>query len=349
MNQKSHPLEPLQISILTLPDTAPMAVYGLHEVFASVGKMWQELTGEDVSVRQMEPRIVAREARRLDTYVGTPIWPQNSISEKFGSDVVIVTDVELPLKEGAPSRWSEEMAWVRTQLDAGAMVCSTCTGSIFLAEAGLLDGKEAASHWSAADLFRDRYKKVYFRPDRILCESGYEGRLLTTGGASSWHDLALYLIGRYCGPAEAVRTAKIFLIGDRSHGQLPFAAMTRPRQHSDAIIAECQTWIADHYAEANSVARMVAKTGLPERTFKRRFKAATGYAPVDYVQTLRVEEAKQLLEASSDTVDAVAAAVGYEDPTFFRRLFKRMAGISPAQYRQRFQSITKMQSGRRRD
>lgn len=331
---------PLKVAILALPQTAPMAVYGLHEVLGSVGKIWPLVTGETPRVRFIAPQIVARDARLFMTSTGTPIVPHAAISDDDAPDVVIVCDIELPLPSGPEGLWDIEITWIKSQLERGATLCSTCSGSVVLAEGGLLDGMEAASHWSAAGLFRDRYDKVRFRPDRILCESGYEGRLITTGGASAWHDLALYLIGRYCGPAEAVRTSKIFLIGDRSDGQLPFAAMTRPRQHADAIIADCQAWIADNYELANPVTRMVERSGLAERTFKRRFKQATGYTPVDYVQAIRIEEAKQILETTATPVDAVAAEVGYEDPTFFRRLFKRVAGTSPARYRQRFQLRT---------
>jgi transcriptional regulator GlxA family with amidase domain len=340
MFPKHYDAPPLKVAILALPETAPMAVYGLHEVLGSVGRIWPLVTGETLRVRFIAPQIVARNAKLYMTSAGTPIVPHAAISEVEAPDVVIVCDIELPLANGPEGLWDAEIAWIREQLARGATLCSTCSGSVVLAEGGLLDGMEAASHWSAAELFRDRYDKVRFRPDRILCESGHEGRLITTGGASAWHDLALYLIGRYCGPAEAVRVSKIFLIGDRSDGQLPFAAMTRPRQHADGVIANCQAWIAANYEVANPVTRMVEQSGLAERTFKRRFKQATGYAPVDYVQAIRIEEAKQILETTAMPIDSVAAEVGYEDPTFFRRLFKRVAGVSPARYRQRFQART---------
>lgn len=329
---------PLQVSILALPETAPMAVYGLFELMASVGTVWPQLTGEAVQVRRIEPRIVAKRAKPFRSVFGPPIVPNVSVAQDAHADVVIVSDVELPLKDNAAAVWAKEIAWIRAQLDRGATVCSTCTGSVVLAEAGLLDGHDAASHWGAADLFRTRYRRVKFRPERIVCNSGFGGRLITTGGASSWHDLALYLIGRYCGPAEAVRTAKIFLIGDRSHGQLPFAAMTRPRHHQDAIVAESQSWIAQHYSEPNPVAQMVSHSGLTPKTFKRRFTRSTGYSPVDYVHAIRVEEAKQMLEATRKSIENIAESVGYEDPRFFRRLFKRLVGITPAQYRRQFQT-----------
>ena len=114
------------------------------------------------------------------------------------------------------------------------------------------------------------------------------------------------------------------------------------RKHGDAIIAECQTWVAEHYCDANPVALMVRRSGLAERTFKRRFRAATGYSPMDYVQTLRIEEAKQMLETGDEATDIIASSLGYEDPTFFRRLFKKRTGTTPGRYRQRFRSIARV-------
>jgi transcriptional regulator GlxA family with amidase domain len=161
---------------------------------------------------------------------------------------------------------------------------------------------------------------------------------------AAWEELALYLIARYYGEAAAIKAAKLFLFGDRSEGQLLFAAMGKPKRHEDAIIARSQQWIAKHYQMLNPVKVMVKQSGLAERTFKRRFKTATGYAPIDYVQTLRIEEAKQMLETTSDAIDQIAQQAGYEDPTSFRRLFKRMTGVTPGRYRQRFQSILRSSS-----
>lgn len=328
--------EPLRISLLALPQTTPAAVYGLFEVLSAVGSIWDRLTGQQTRARRISAEIVARSKEAFTCAIGTPIQPHATFADTENTDVVIVTDLALPLEGGAALGWGDEMEWVRAQLSGGATICSVCTGSIFLAEAGLLDGKDAASHWIAADIFRENYPLVRFRPERIVCDMDPEGQLITTGGASSWEDLALHLIARYSGREEAARIAKVFLLGDRSDGQLPFAAMAKPRRHEDAAIGNCQLWIADNYACANPVTCMVAESGLPERTFKRRFKAATGYTPVDYVQSLRIEEAKQMLEATADATDEIAETVGYEDPAFFRRLFRRHTGITPAQYRQRF-------------
>ena len=305
-----------------------MAAFGLHEVLGDTG------TNDEALSRQIHPALVAARGGPFTSSTGLRVTPERGLTGDC-AEVVIVCDIHLNRNETPEGRWRDEIVWVRRHIDHGAVVCATCSGSVLLAEAGLLDGVEAASHWSMADLFRDRYPRVRFRPERILCDSGRGGQLITTGGASSWQDLALYLIGRFCGAEEAARVARLFLLGDRGYGQLPFASMARPRQHSDAVITKIQAWLVDNYATANPVSVMVGRSGLSERSFKRRFSAATGYTPVEYVQALRIEEAKQMLETENMAIEDVSVAVGYEDPTFFRRLFKRRTGVTPAQYRQR--------------
>lgn len=322
------PPEPLRVSILCLPESGTMAAFGLHEVLADTG------TNEKALSRPIHPTLVARGTGSFRSSTGLQVTPEGDLNGTC-ADVIVVCDIHLNRDDVLDRRWLEEIAWVRRHVDHGSLICSTCSGAVLLAEAGLLDGAEAASHWTMADLFRDRYPSVKFRSERILCDSGRNGQLITTGGASSWQDLALYLIGRFCGPEEAARVARLFLLGDRGYGQLPFASMARPRQHSDAVISKIQEWLVDHYDTPAPVTVMVHRSGLSERSFKRRFSAATGYTPVEYVQALRIEEAKQMLETDDMAIEEISAAVGYEDPTFFRRLFKRRAGVTPAQYRQR--------------
>lgn len=327
MPSRPKSTDPLTVAILSLPESGTMAPYGLHEILGEAGR------GPN-ALRSLRPTLVADQTGSYETGSGVRVTPQQGLAGGT-ADIVIICDIHLEPSMSPEGRWGAEMGWVRRHVEADALVCSACSGAVLLAEAGLLDGSEAASHWVMADLFRDRYPSVKFRPERILCDSGRAGRLITTGGASSWQDLALYLIGRFCGAEEAARIARLFLLGDRGYGQLPFASMARPRQHDNAAIADVQTWLADNYATANPVTAMVARSGMAERTFKRQFKAATGYAPVDYVQAMRIEEAKQMLETEPTAIEEIAVAVGYEDPTFFRKLFRRRVGVTPAQYRQR--------------
>lgn len=328
------------VSLVAAPEISAAIVYGLHEIFTCVGTMWQQLTGENSNSRLMKPRIVGTSKSPMSTTMGATIVADHTFDEAHRSDIVIVGDLDMKDGSDPAGRWKEEVAWLKHQYENGAVICSVCTGSLMLAEAGLLDHCEATSHWSANNTFQKHYPKILLRPERILVPAGLEHRIVTAGGSASWTDLALYLVARYSSEAEARHIAKIFVFGDRSDGQLPFAAMARPKQHDDEVVAQCQSWVADHYPTANPVARMAEKSGLPERTFKRRFHKATGYAPLDYVQTLRVEEAKQVLETTNDAIDDIAVEVGYEDPNSFRRLFKRTTGISPSQYRRRFKNVS---------
>lgn len=328
---------PVEVRLLAVPESTPTTLHAFLEVFSSVGVAWSRLTGQPAEAPRMRVRVVARGTEPFPSPVGPVISPDLALTDaRESADIVIVTDLDLGDGPGDFSRWAEEAAWIRRQLDNGATVCSVCTGSLLLASSGVLDGRDATTHWAAAEMMRAAFPRVRLHPDRILCASGPSQRIVTSGGPGSWEDLALHLIARFCGPQEAVRTAKLFVLGDRSCGQLLFSLLGRPRYHRDAAVGEAQAWIAEHYARKTPVAEMVARSGLPERSFKRRFRAATGYAPVDYVQAVRIEEAKHMLETSDLATDAIAFEVGYDDPSYFRRLFRRKTGVTPAAYRRHF-------------
>ena len=326
----------ISVCVVAVPEAATGVLNGLVEVLSFVGAGWEMLTGWPPGPRRFVPHIVALDREVFRNPAGLPIAPDLSFAEAKRADIVIVGDLVVGRDEDTRGRWSEAAAWLRRQHAQGALVCSVCTGSMLLAEAGLLDGVEATCHWAAADQIRGTYPAVRLRPERVLVSAGEDHRIVTAGGMASWTDLVLYLVARYCGEDEARRTAKLFLFGDRSGGQLPFAARVRPPQHDDAAVAQAQTWIADHYAAPNPVSGMSRASGLTDRTFKRRFEAATGYTPLDYVQSLRIEEAKQMLETGETPIEDVGSEVGYAEPASFRRLFKRSTGITPLQYRQRF-------------
>jgi transcriptional regulator GlxA family with amidase domain len=183
------------------------------------------------------------------------------------------------------------------------------------------------------------YPRVKVSPAKAMVINGEGHRLILAGGGMSWQDLALHLIARFVGVQEALEVARVYLVAWHDAGQLPYASPALPQASSDAAISGCQLWLADNYARHAPIAQMVARSGLPERSFARRFQKATGYRPLDYVHALRLEEAKQLLERSSLCVDAIGEEVGYEEPSFFRRLFRRKVGMSPADYRRRFGAL----------
>ena len=330
------------IALLAVEETTPATLYGLLEVFSSVGSVWEELTGDRDSVAPLDVRIVASKTTGVKTTSGAIIVADCGLVD---FDVIITTDLNFSVLSSPKGLWREETSWLADQYKRGAIVCSVCTGTIMLAEAGLLDGLTVTTHWAAARMLGTCYPKVVVEPSRILSLDGEGHRIITTGGVASWEDLALYLISRFRGQREAIRTAKVFLFGDRSDGQLPFAGLQQHRNHEDAIVQNLQAWLADNYTVQNPVAQMSARSKLPPRTLVRRFRAATGYSPIDYVQTLRMEEAKQILETTTMPVEEIGMEIGYEDASYFRRLFKRRTGITPARYRQRFAGISAMPKG----
>jgi transcriptional regulator GlxA family with amidase domain len=210
---------------------------------------------------------------------------------------------------------------------------------MLFAEAGLLDGHDATTHWAWCDVLRKRFPEVTVHAQRALVVSGEGQRLIMAGGGTSWMDLALYIIARSVGVEEAMQVARINLIDWHQIGQQPFARLARTRQVEDAIVARCQNWIAENYQLPNPVSAMVRLSGLAERTFKRRFQAATGMAPLEYVHALRLEESKHMLETGEEPIEAIANEVGYEDAGYFSRLFRRKVNLTPAQYRKRFAAL----------
>lgn len=343
---QERPVETVSVHLLAFPAVTASALYGFYDIFTTVGVAWPMLTGRASSPVRFDVKIVAETADPFTCFGGVPVQPHCGFDDVTTADVVIVPDPLIPCTIDPRGQWPGIVEWLRVQHDNGALLCSVCTGSLLMAETGLLDGWQATTHWAFTGMFQKYYRKIELLPEHILLSTGPDQRLLTGGGVASWQDLALHVVARFCGQAEAIRTAKVFVLGDRTIGQLAFAAMPRSPDHDDQVIAGCQAWIAEHYCLPNAVAGMVARSGLPERTFKRRFKAATGYAPIRYVQSMRVEEAKRLLEATDQTSERVGADVGYEDPASFRRLFKRETNLTPTQYRKHYRGIGRAEDAR---
>jgi transcriptional regulator GlxA family with amidase domain len=327
------------IVLLAAAETSPAVLYGLFDVLSSVGAVFPDMTLGHAGEAALDVRIAAVSAELFRCVGAVLVEPHAALADLPHPDAVVACDLYTPIDASPGGRYAAEVAWLREAHAHGALVASVCTGALLLAEAGLLDGRNAATHWAYRDLFRRLYPTVRLQEGSALCLAGAAEGVITAGGVTAWQDLALHLIARLCGRRRAIETAKVFLISGHDEGQSPYAVFAGRANADDALIATCQRWLADNYAVASPVTRMARRAGLSERSFARRFRAATGYAPMTYVQALRVEEAKQMLETGEAGVERIAAAVGYEDPTSFRRIFKRHAGLTPAAYRRRFRRI----------
>jgi len=333
------PKPPLTASILALPETAGSALYGMVDVLASTGTVWQELVGDAPGHRLIRPRIVSPDGLPFTCANGIPVNPEAAIGGDGDADIVILPEMWLAPDDALSDRHAGVKEWVASRYRQGASIYSACSGAVLLAATGLLDGREATSHWGFIDLFRKSFPKVRFRPGPSLVIGSPDGRIVTAGGTTSWHDLAIHIVSRHCSPGEALRIAKIFLLKWHSEGQLPYASLVRRQSHADAAVRRVERFLAEQFLEPEPVSAAVQASGLAERTIKRRFKAATGCSLIEYVQHLRIEKAKELLEADSLAVDEVAAHAGYENAAFFRRLFKRSTGLNPGDYRRMFSPI----------
>lgn len=327
-------------SLVAVPETSGSALYGMVDVLSAVGSLWGELMRRPAAEAgtRLDIRIVAPTPEPFLCGNGIPVAPYMAVDACPATDIVILPELWIGPDEPMRGRHPSVMDWIRRMYARGAALYSACSGSVMLAETGLVDHCQVTSHWAYRELFQAHYPAVRFLPEPTLTCADPAGRIVTAGGTTSWHDLAIHIIARHAGAAEAVRIAKIYLLKLHPEGQRPWLPLVRDVPHGDGAVRRCQVWLADHFLDDDALAGAVRHSGLPQRTLKRRFKAATGSPLIQYIQNLRIEHARELLETTRDPVDDIAHAAGYEDASFFRLLFRRMTGLSPAQYRRMFQA-----------
>jgi transcriptional regulator GlxA family with amidase domain len=340
------PNPPLRVSLPVFAECDPSIVYGVFDTLWGAGRLWTMLHGKGVGAALFEPRLVGASAGPLNLVTGVTVVLQDAIEAVPATDVVFVPNVMVESPEALQALDPRLIDWIRRMYAGGAHLYAACGGSLVLAAAGLLDGLETTTHWAYAALLRRACPRVRVHEDRILVQAGPGHRIVCSGGASSWQDLSLLLIARHAGTEEAIRVSKLFLYQWHREGQLPYASLLANASPDDAVIGPLQAWLADNYDRRDVLTELVRRADLPKRTFDRRFKRATGYAPLAYVQALRIEEAKQLLETAEASVEAIAAEVGYEDVPYFRRLFLRLTGMRPSDYRRKFQLPNVVESDR---
>ena len=336
---------PLVVAILAAPEVTASALFGMFDLFSSPGRDFAFITRGVAGEQRMKPYIVARSKEGFHAANGIWIQPDHGFADAPKPDIVCIPDFFVNPGESVAGRYNPEAQWLRQVHDAGAMIGSACSGAVLLGEAGLLTDREATIHWGYVATLTRNYRGVRVKPNQSLVLSGEAQRILMAGGGSSWQDLAIYLIARYVGLREATEVARVYLLQWHDLGQQPFAALMGLRQTEDANINRCQEWIAVNYRHASPIAELTAISSLKERTFIRRFKSATGQTPMDYVHAVRLEEAKQMLEMEDTPIEAIANEIGYQDTSFFNRLFRRKVGLTPAQYRLRFGSLKRALAG----
>ena len=328
----------VNVSIVVPPEAEPSVVAGAYDALWAAGVLWNRVMGEPEQPRFL-PELVGITRDPIKTSTGISISPHRTLADGPAAHIVLVPTLFIASGGDFGQRNPDLIEWVRKAHADGSQVFSICTGSFLLAEAGLLDGLDATTHWAFAERMKAEYPQIRVHADRVLVAATTDGSIVTCGGAASWMDMVLYLVGRFATSEIAMRLAKVQMFDWHHKGQTPYSRLTTRPQLADRLIHDSQAWLADHYSDADPVAEMIRLSGLSRSTFGRRFQIATGHAPLDYVQRVRIEEAKQMLEMEDRTIERVASQVGYDDAVSFRRLFKRMVGETPASYRRR-QSVS---------
>ncbi len=256
-----------------------------------------------------------------------------TIHEIEKTDLIIVAGIVGNLEEQIKLNF-EFVSWIKNQrIKHNAEIASLCRGAFLLAETGLMNGKSCATHWVTHDKFKKMYPKVNLLPDKIINE---DNGIYSSGGAYSFLNLLLYLVEKYYGRETAIWCSKMSEIEFDRLDQNQFVIFNGQKDHSDEEVKEVQEFIEANYSEKINVNQLADKTSTSARNFVRRFKKATHNTPIEYIQRVRIEAAKKRLESSTSTIHEVMFGVGYNDDKTFRTLFKRYAGLTPLEYRNKY-------------
>lgn len=312
-----------EIGLVLYPGCQAAMVHGITDLFAIASHFSAQRGGSKLRVSHWSMDEAGGFTRSSDTHPG-----------EGGSPAILI----VPGRLTGPADAEEAAPYARWLLDRhaqGATLASTCGGAFILAATGLLSGRPATTHWLFVDDFRARFPEVRLDPDKMVIE---DGDIITAGGLMAWTDLGMRIVDRLLGPTVMIETGKFLLVDPSGREQRHYSSFAPRLTHGDEAILKVQHWLQGRAERSVSVPEMAGRAGLEERTFLRRFKAATAMKPVEYVQNLRVGKARELLEFTRRSVDQIAWAVGYEDATAFRRVFHRIVGLSPGEYRGRFSS-----------
>lgn len=320
------------------------SVTGPIDVFMVANAIW---ASQSPNVKKTGPlfkwQIESPDGQPVRTASGQLMEVDGGISARSAADAVIVLGPFvgrgaagfLERFDALQTELKPLLIALRRQYERGTLVSSVCAGAFALAESGLLDGRQATTHWALADAFRQRYPQVDLRANEVITE---QKQLLCSGAVTSYLNLSLRLVERFAGGSLSSTCAKLLLIDVNRISQASYRELIAQdlQAHSDRLVERAQHWMEKHLHEGFCLANLANYLAVSERTVIRRFKTAIGETPLAYLQAMRIDVAKRLLETSNLNIESISERVGYGDLSTFRRLFKRETGVAPREYQQRF-------------
>ncbi|PKB15292.1 GlxA family transcriptional regulator [Flavobacterium sp. 5] len=304
------------------------SIVGAYKIFSRANDYWKQTKNTELFTIQL-----AGISKEVGFYDGLfSVRPHVNIAEITKTNLIIIPSLNhnyVKALEGNKTL----INWIEKQYKNGAEVASICTGAFMLASSGLLDGKSCSTHWAAAENFRTMFPKVNLQTDRLITD---ENGIYTNGGAYSFLNLIIYLIEKYFDRQTAIYCSKVFQIEMDRNSQSEFAIFTGQKLHEDDTVKKAQSYIESKLHEKISVEHLSSTFSVSRRNFDRRFIKATGNTPVEYMQRVKVESAKKAFESSRKTINEVMYEVGYSDVKAFREVFKRITGMSPIDYRSKY-------------
>jgi len=321
----------IRASIVCFDQALATSIIGISDLLAYCGVTWNYIHRQS---RQpgFDVNLVSRTGSQVECVNGVCLKTHTRFEDVLSSDIVIVPtiggNIDKTLRDNPAV-----ISFLQRLNTQDTIIASNCTGAFFLAEAGLLTGIEATTHWGFVDIFRERYPDVELKPEKMLTHSG---NILCSAGGHACFDMGLYLIERFHGHDTAIQSSKSFVLDMARTSQLSYAPIELNRQHDDDLVHRAQQYLDEAYQESVSLEQLAQRLNTSVRTLIRHFKTATGDTPLNYLQTLRLEHAKKLLESTRLGVSDITHAVGYDDISSFSRLFKRKTGLTPGHYRERY-------------
>ena len=326
------------VSVIGFDGALASAITGVIDLFRLAGVTWARIN-DTPPEQQFTTQLLTEGGRPCRCINGITLMAHGDWRDiptgNSQADLVIVPTIGAPIAQvlKANPGLVDWLGGFREAPTGQVRLASNCTGAFLLAEAGLLDGRQATTHWGFSNQFRKRFPGVDLKPEKLIT---VDGHIACAGGGMAWWDLGVYLVERYAGAKVARELAKAFVIDAGRTSQAPYGALQARRYHSDAAILKLQDWLDVNYTRPVTLQALAAFADLTERSLIRRFKAATGDTPTSYLQILRIEAARQHLENSRVAVEEVTRLVGYEDVSSFSRLFRKHTGLAPGIYRARF-------------